>query len=71
MRNAAAAALVFLGGFIIMVLEIIGARASWKRRHQATPLPTVHGIADENQKLINPLRQVAREFKWNCGMLVT
>jgi MFS family permease len=26
MRNAAAAALVFLGGFIIMVLEIIGAR---------------------------------------------
>jgi len=26
MRNAAAATLVFLGGFIIMVLEIIGAR---------------------------------------------
>ena len=26
MRNAAAAALVFVGGFIIMVLEIIGAR---------------------------------------------
>src|SRR5712691_3837134 len=26
MRNAAAAALVFIGGFIIMVLEIIGAR---------------------------------------------
>src|SRR2546422_2877425 len=26
MRNAAAGALVFLGGFIIMVLEIIGAR---------------------------------------------
>src|SRR5262245_50865392 len=26
MRNAAAAALVFLGGFIMMVLEIIGAR---------------------------------------------
>src|SRR5258705_13226000 len=26
MRNVAAAALVFLGGFIIMVLEIIGAR---------------------------------------------
>jgi MFS family permease len=26
MRNAAAAALVFLGGFIIMVLEVIGAR---------------------------------------------
>src|SRR5262252_5731525 len=26
MRNAAAAALVFIGGFIMMVLEIIGAR---------------------------------------------
>src|SRR5437868_11932200 len=26
MRNAAAAALVFVGGFIIMVLEVIGAR---------------------------------------------
>src|SRR4026208_243238 len=26
MRNAAAAALVFMGGFIMMVLEIIGAR---------------------------------------------
>src|SRR5438874_3725162 len=26
MRNAAAAALVFIGGFIIMVLEVIGAR---------------------------------------------